>query len=289
MFVAVPTSHEAGRRLKGSSSITHDGGALDDERREEKEEKSSSPSANKQAQEGTSRGLDTSDIWRILSNTLLIALGLVLIGVQASWALLLTFIVVYLQSLNISLEGAGVIASMALISAIISAPLIGGFYDRAVKNARKILVICGAGISISFAAMSSQIMPVIIISVISIGFFSGGAFTLAYAIARRMRIIISSTTGSDVHEQKDRNDDNSPELEPRRGEEEKHDKSKDKMPDYSALNIAWINGLSLLGILWMPLVFSFTVKSWAGYPGAWLLSAILVALFVFLPLQKVAK
>lgn len=219
------------------------------------------------AQRGTSapeaggRWLNTSEVWRILSNPPLVALGLVLTGVQASWALTLTFIVVYLQSLAISLESTGVIASLALISAIVSAPLVGRFYDRTVRDARTILLACGVSICVALAAMSVPILPVIIAAVIAIGFFAGGAFTVAYAKARMIR-----TIGGD------------PGLQP--GED-------DKISRDSALNVAWINGLSLLGVLWMPLVFSLAVKSWGGYQSAWILSGMLTALFIFIPLYKV--
>jgi MFS family permease len=178
---------------------------------------------------------------------------------------MLTFIVVYLQSLNVSLEVTGIIASLALISAIVSAPLIGGFYDR-IKDARKILLVCGVGISISLAAMSSQALPVIIASVIAVGFFSGGAFTVSYAKARKMKAVQVGQNSENVFEAE-----------------------HDRTPDYGALNVAWINGLSLLGVLWMPLAFSVAVKSWGGYPIAWLLSGVLTALFVMAPLYKIGK
>ena len=206
-----------------------------------------------------------SEVWKILTNGPLVALGLVLTGVQAAWALMLTFIVVYLQSVSISLEVTGIIASLALISAIVSAPLIGGFYDR-IRDARKILLVCGVGISISLAAMSSQALPVIIASVIAVGFFSGGAFTVSYAKARKMKAV-----------QVGQNSENVSEAE------------HDRTPDYGALNVAWINGLSLLGVLWMPLAFSLAVKSWGGYPIAWLLAGVLTALFVIAPLYKIGK
>jgi MFS family permease len=239
-----------------------------------------------EAQAGGNRWPDISEIWGTLSNPSLIALGLVLTGIQASWALLLTFTIVYLQSLNIQLESAGVIASMALISAIVSAPLIGGYYDKKVKDSRKILLACGVGISAALAAMSIQILSVIIIAVIALGFFSGGAFTVAYAKARTIR------TTARGRGQDERNNSVSLQHEERRGEDTSSYSSADKNKssyNSSALNVAWINGLSLIGILWMPLVFSLAVKSGGGYSNAWLLSAILAALFMFIPLQKVEK
>jgi MFS family permease len=219
------------------------------------------------------RWLSISELWKVLSNPSLVALGLVLTGVQASWALMLTFIVVYLQSLNLPLQNTGVIASMALISAIVSAPLIGRFYDKTVRDARKILLVCGVGISIALAALSVSVLPVIIIAVIAIGFFSSGAFTVAYAKARVTRTVDKDAPRSNDGSQIERKDG----------------MSVNRTSRDAALNVAWINGLSLVGILWMPLVFSLIVKSGGGYPSAWLLSAIMAALFMFMPLQKVGK
>lgn len=232
--------------------------------------------------DGSRRWPPVSEVWAVLSNPRLVALGLVLTGVQASWALLLTFAVVYLQSLNVRLEGTGIIASMTLVSAIVSAPLIGGFYDRMkVKDSRKILLLCGVGISVALAAMSIQILPVIIIAIIAIGFFSAGAFTVVYAEARAIRVPIRSIGHGD-----DDNNDN----------DNANDNDDDKGGFYnsSALNVAWVNGLSLIGVLWMPLAFSLAVRydggvGGGGYPNAWLLSAVLAALFVFIPLKKVGK
>jgi MFS family permease len=236
-------------------------------------EVSAAPLSNHSAQQRSSQGLKKIDVWKVLSNGPLIALGLVLTGIQAAWALMLTFIIVYLQSLTISLQLTGAIASLALISAIVSAPLIGGLYDRKMA-AKRILLFSGFGISISLASMATQNLLIIIISVITIGFLSGGAFTVAYAKARKMVIIFH-----DIPQQNDRKD-----MEHIKSNKEKQEEKK--LSDFTTLNVAWINGLSLLGVVWMPLIFSFAVKFWGGYSTAWLLSAILTALFTIIPLQK---
>lgn len=234
--------------------------------------------------DGSRRWPPVSEVWAVLSNPRLVALGLVLTGVQASWALLLTFAVVYLQSLNVQLEGTGIIASMTLVSAIVSAPLIGGFYDRMkVKDSRKILLLCGVGISVALAAMSVQILPVIIIAIIAIGLFSGGAFTVVYAKARAIRVPTRTKVLGD-----DDNNDNA------NDNDNDNDDDKGAFYNSSALNVAWVNGLSLIGVLWMPLAFSLAVRydggvGGGGYPNAWLLSTVLAALFVFIPLKKVGK
>lgn len=222
------------------------------------------------------------NIKKTLTNSHLISIGLVLTGIQGAWALALTFIVVYLQDLGIPLEIIGVIASLPLISAIVSAPLIGRIYDRIIRDARRILLFCGAGISAAMIGLASTSLPVIIASVIVIGFFSGGAFTVAYARARAVSIkeITKKAEGFDDIQKESKNNDQRSS-----GDANKAPDS----PDYGTLNVAWVNGLSLLGVLWMPIAFSIVVKNAGGFQTAWILAALLTALFVSIPLYKVGK
>ena len=201
--------------------------------------------------------LTSSHVYKVLTSRPIIALGLALTGIQAAWALTLTFIVVYLQELGASLEIIGIIASIALISAIVSAPLIGRIYDRVLKDARKVLLICGVAISLATASISTAVLPVIVTAIIVIGFFAGGAFTVAYAKARRMPVKGLQLDGNG--------------------------------PNIGALNIAWVNGLSLLGVLWMPVAFSYAVQYGGGYHAAWIISAVITALFATIPLFKIEK
>ena len=201
--------------------------------------------------------LTGSHVYKVLTSRPIIALGLALTGIQAAWALTLTFIVVYLQGLGASFEIIGIIASVALISAIVSAPLIGRIYDRVLKDARKVLLICGVAISLATALISTAALPVIVAAVIVIGFFAGGAFTVAYAKARRMPVKGLQLDGNG--------------------------------PNIGALNVAWVNGLSLLGILWMPVAFSYAVQYGGGYHAAWIIAAVITALFATIPLLKVEK
>lgn len=206
------------------------------------------------------RPLTGSDVYKVLANRPIIALGLALTGTQAAWALTLTFIVVYLQELAASFEIIGIIASVSLISAIVSAPLIGRIYDKVLKDARKVLLICGVAISLATVSVSTAILPVIVAAVIIIGFFAGGAFTVAYAKARRTSVKGLALGGGNG------SNNNS-----------------------SALNVAWVNGVSLLGVLWMPVAFSYAVQYSGGYHAAWILAAAITALFTTVPLLKVEK
>lgn len=207
--------------------------------------------------------LNGSDVLKILSNRPIIALGLVLTGIQAAWALTMTFIVVFLREQGAPIVVTGVIASVALISSIISGPLIGRVYDRMISDVRKILLICGSSISLALAAISTAILPVVLVAVIIIGFFAGGAFTVVYAKARKT---------------------------PVRGLKASMESGNYGFSStYSALNVAWVNGLSLLGILWIPVAFSYTVQYSGGYFAGWILASILTILFALVPLLRVEK
>jgi MFS family permease len=225
--------------------------------------------------------LKISDALKVLSNRTLIYLGTILIGIQAVWAVELTFIVIYLESLGFSAELAGIIATLPLIFAIVSAPLIGGLYDK-VKDARTILLICGVGASMAIVGLSLGSLYLTIISVILTGFFSGGAFTVVYEKARTLLIeglvdhrnnAAAATTGPGANRRKNVHD-------------------KDNLINYPSyydtLKVAWVNGLSLIGVLWTPVVFSYVAEE-NSYELAWILSALVTALFILVPISKLSK
>ncbi len=212
---------------------------------------------------------------KILSNPTLVYLGVVLIGIQSAWAVELTFIVVYLRSLGFSSEFAGVIASLPLFLSIFSAPLIGRFYDKT-RDMSKMLLICGAGTSIAIAGLSVHNLYLIIASVVLTGFFSGGAFTVVYEKARTVSIVGALTDRNSRTTPISHSDRNSP-----RDIKKRH--SNDS-PYFDTLRIAWVNGLSLIGVLWTPIVFSHIVKE-ASYDMAWIFAAAVTALFVMTPIK----
>jgi MFS family permease len=229
--------------------------------------------------------LKISDALKVLSNHTLIYLGIILIGIQAAWAVELTFIVIYLQNLGFSAELAGIIASLPLIFAIVSAPLIGGFYDK-VRDTRTVLLICGVGASIAIVGLSLGSLYLIITSVILSGIFSGGAFTVVYERARTLLIegiadhrnnAAAATTGLEANRRKNNNI---------------HDKNNNNIINYPSyydtLKVAWVNGLSLIGVLWTPLVFSYVAEE-NSYELAWILTALVTALFILAPISKLSK
>ena len=215
------------------------------------------------------------DALRVLSDRTLICLGLILIGIQAAWAAEFTFLVIYLGNLGFSVQLVGIIASLPLIFAIISAPLIGRLYDKT-GDMKRLLIICGIGTSMAIAGLSIDSLYMIITSVILTGFFSGGAFTVIYEKART--VLIDST----VHDGKT---PTFPHLQTDRGNFSERKQHFFKDPSYfDTLKVAWVNGLSLIGILWTPIAFSYVVEE-SSYDLAWIISAAITAVFVIAPIK----
>jgi MFS family permease len=235
--------------------------------------------ANKDSQPARkAEKLKISDALRVLSNRNLVYLGIILLGIQAAWAIELTFIVIYLENLGFSAELAGIIASLPLIFSIISAPLIGRFYDK-VRDTRTPLLICGVGASMAMVGLSSGNLYLIITSLILTGFFSGGAFTVVYEKARTLLI-----EGIPDH----RNTATTSLEANRRNIHDKKDNLLNYPSYYDTLKVAWVNGLSLIGVLWTPIVFSYVAEE-NSYELAWILSALVTALFILVPISRLPK
>jgi MFS family permease len=203
-----------------------------------------------------------SDIGKVLFDKSLFAFGLVLLGAQIAWGLPLTFIVFYLEDyLKVNSSTAGLIAGLGLISGVVSAPVFGRIYDKT-KNIKKLLFVCGlamsagvAGIAITTTTTSSGIY-IAGISNVLVGIFSAAVFTIAYTSAKET--YRKSRIGM-------RDEDNI--------------ESTITKSSYDTLAIGWVNGLSLFGAFWIPILFSFVVQH-VGYAVAWLLGGIFSLLFI---------
>ena len=223
------------------------------------------PRKEEQEQQESGRGFEikVSDIRRVLFDKSLLGFGLVLLGAQIALGLTLTFVVFYLEDyLKINSSMAGLVGSLSLVFALVAAPVFGRIYDR-IRNIKKLLFVCGLAMSSSIAAISSVItntstaVYVVVISTVLVGIFSAGVFTVAYAAAKEADRI-------------------------RRRNEANVERTTTTTPlqsEYDTLAISWVNGLSLFGAFWVPLIFSFIVH-YMGYPIAWLLGGIFSLLFI---------
>jgi MFS family permease len=210
--------------------------------------------------------LKISDIRTVLLDKSLFLIGLVLLGAQIAWGLPLTFSIFYLEDLKVNSVTAGFIASLNLVCGLVSAPIFGKIYDK-VKNVKKLLFFCGVAMSAGLACnavtiTSSSSEYVVVMSNILVGVFSAGVFTIAYASAKEA----SMNTRAEM-----KNKENIETTLTKRSNRGQY--------SYDTLGISWVNGLSLFGAFWVPIIFSIVVHH-IGYTVAWLLGGLFSFLFI---------
>jgi MFS family permease len=184
--------------------------------------------------------LKVSHVFDTLFNRSLIILGLTLLGFQAGSSMILTFSVFYfVDNLKINPIEAGLIGSLSLVVGLLSSPFFGKLYDK-IGNARKLLFISGIISASSLVGFATNSLYVIIVSIIVAGFFLSAGFVVVYAKAKEIN---------------------------------------KALPRYQTLAVAFVNGVSLFGVFWVPVLFS-SIVSRLGYEIAWLLSCFVVILLI---------
>ena len=187
--------------------------------------------------------ISLSGLRRTMFNRSLVILGLTLLSFQAGSSIILTFVVYYLGgSLKIDFTVAGFIGSLNLIIALLFSPIFGRVYDRT-KKAKRILIISGLAAAFSIWGMSVPSIFVIIPSMIVSAIFLSAGFVIVYAEAKR-------TSGI-----------------------------QHLNPQYQTLAVSFVNGISLFGAFWIPVLFSLAVDHF-GFSFAWLLGGLIVLIFV---------
>ena len=203
--------------------------------------------------------INISDIRNVLFDKSLFAFGLILLGAQIAWGLSLTFIVFYLEDyIKVNSSTAGLIAGLGLISGVVSAPIFGKIYDNT-RNIKKLLFVCGVAMSSGVAGIAIATTPsgiyIIGLSNVLVGAFSAGVFTIAYTSAKESY------------------------RKTRTAKQNEENGGTTIARSYDTLAISWVNGLSLFGAFWVPVVFTYVVQH-MGYAFAWLLGGIFSFLFI---------
>ena len=181
-----------------------------------------------------------SHVFRTIFNKSLIILGITLLGFQAGSSMILTFSVFYfVNHLKINPVDAGLIGSLSLIVALISSPFFGKLYDK-IGNARKLLFISGITSAASLVGFATDSLYVITASILITGFFLSAGFVVVYARAKEIN---------------------------------------KAQPQYQTLAVSFVNGVSLFGVFWVPVLFSSIVSS-LGYEIAWLLGGLVIILLI---------
>ena len=189
---------------------------------------------------------------KLLFSRYLVSLGVILTATQLAWGLTVSFFVFYLiDRMKISPEFAGIISSIPLIVYVFTSPITGKIYDRS-NNSKWLLLIFSIMLGISIMVNSLDNLTAVILSAIFVGFFATGGFTIIYAITRK----IESTTLTQGQE-------------------------------YATLNVSWINGISLMGISWVPVVFSLIINQ-AGYSIAWFIGGA-ITLILTIPILALSS
>ena len=189
---------------------------------------------------------------KLLFSRYLVSLGVILTATQLAWGLTVSFFVFYLiDRMKISPEFAGIISSIPLIVYVFTSPITGKIYDKS-NNSKWLLLIFSIMLGISIMMNSLDNLTAVILSAIFVGFFATGGFTIIYAITRK----IESTTLTQGQE-------------------------------YATLNVSWINGISLMGISWVPVVFSLTINQ-AGYSIAWFIGGA-ITLILTIPILALSS
>ena len=188
-------------------------------------------------------GITLSGLRQTIFNRSLVILGLTLLSFQAGSSIILTFVVYYMvSSLKIDLALAGFIGSLNLIIALLFSPVFGRLYDRT-KKAKNILIISGLAAATSVYGMSVPSVYVLIPSMIVSAVFLSAGFVIVYAEAKRT----SNTQGLNRK--------------------------------YQTLAVSFVNGISLFGAFWIPILFSFSVDH-IGFSNAWILGGLIVLIFI---------
>lgn len=181
-------------------------------------------------------------VQNVLFNKSLIKLGLVLLGFQVGSGLIWSFIVFYLADhIKIDPALAGLIGSLNLVVALISSPLVGKAYDK-LGNARKLLAISGfvSAVSVMMIGVLQSQIYLVGISVVVAGFFLSWGFVIVYVKAKQV--------------------------------------DTQSLPTYQTLSVSYVNGISLFGAFWIPILFVSIINQF-GYSTAWIVGgAIFLAL-----------
>ena len=189
---------------------------------------------------------------KLLFSRYLVSLGVILTATQLAWGLTVSFFVFYLiDRMKISPEFAGIISSIPLVVYVFTSPITGKIYDKS-NNPKWLLLIFSIMLGISIMMNSLDNLTAVILSAIFVGFFATGGFTIIYATTRK----IESTTLTHGQE-------------------------------YATLNVSWINGISLMGISWVPVVFSLIINQ-AGYSIAWFIGGA-ITLILTIPILALSS
>jgi MFS family permease len=165
----------------------------------------------------------------------LILVGLLLLGSQAAFEQSLAFMPFYLQeALATEPPVAGLVSSLALLTALAGSPITGWIYDRK-RNLPMLSMLLATAMLVGISLNYFQVLPAAVASSLIVGFVGGGLFTLLSNAGRERAAS---------------------------GQEEHH------RVEYTTLSVNWVHAIALTGTFWAPIFFSTSIVQY-GYSTAW--------------------
>lgn len=162
--------------------------------------------------------INPSRLKLILSDKWLITLSIALLGLGVGSTVVGNFMAYYIETVSqVGVGEAGAIASLAVASALVTAPFSGRVYDK-FGNVKWLLFATGAVMAFGVGMAFIGTLYSAIISCVLVGLASGAGFTFGFAAAREAN---------------------------RFG------------PEYETLAVSWVNGIALFGDFVPPLLFSY--------------------------------
>ncbi len=176
----------------------------------------------------------TSDLRRILLSRNILLVGFGVCGLNVALTIITTFTLYYMETaLGANPELGGFVASLAGITSILVAPLAGRFFDR-VRDYKRPFIFASFCVAAGLAVASLGTVATMVLATLLVGLGNGISGTAGFLMARE-----NNPVG----------------------------------PRYETLSISLVNGISLSGSFWAPVVFSWAVIS-SGYSTAFLIMAV---------------
>ncbi len=175
-----------------------------------------------------------SSLSKVLGDRRLILIGIGLLSLDCGNTIVGGFMVYYLQNLGMSALNAGAIADLIVVVPIFFALVGGRAYDR-MKKPKQLLLLADLAMGAALLVCSAGGASAAIVGTTIGGVATGIGFTVGFAAARELN----------------------------QGERE-----------YDTLAVAWVNGISLFGSFFPPLLFSYIAAN-SGYSMGWLVGGTL--------------
>jgi MFS family permease len=163
------------------------------------------------------------------------------------------FMAYYVENvIHVGIGGGGAIASLTPIAALATAPFIGRLFDRS-GDAKRLLLASGALMAFGVGIAFFGTIYLSILSALLVGLAAGAGFTIGISAARATNSIY---------------------------------------PEYETLTVSWVNGFSMFGDFFPPLLFSSLVIRY-GYSLAGLclagLTFVLTTPLLFLRVSRLER